>query len=263
MAEEGGHWYDPRNGTLVKAVPYSNCKVGSRLPTIRDARTLGLYPSVTTILSILDKPGLRSWWNGQLVRAVSTTPRLADDSDDEWVAACINEASVYAEWAADYGTDVHYGISRHLQGQTFDTLGADRLETVTEFLKWFKSSGLVTVATERQFISPAGFAGTADWIGTYLGKPTLVDFKTQNFEVYKNANFYDEYALQLAGYADGLGLTDHQRISVVISRTVPGLVNLKVWKENQRWTLAWRSLWETWKALKNFDPTKVSPEEQQ
>ena len=55
----GNHWYK-QDGSPCYEVPYADPKKGMRSTTIRDARKLNLVPSVTTILQVMDKPGLRS-----------------------------------------------------------------------------------------------------------------------------------------------------------------------------------------------------------
>jgi len=48
------HWYD-RDGKAVFEVPKAKGD-GMRATTIADARKLNLYPSVTTVLSVIAKP---------------------------------------------------------------------------------------------------------------------------------------------------------------------------------------------------------------
>ncbi len=50
------HWYD-RDGKAVFEVPKAKGD-GMRATTIADARKLNLYPSVTTVLSVIAKPSL-------------------------------------------------------------------------------------------------------------------------------------------------------------------------------------------------------------
>ena len=54
---ESGHWYT-KDGTPA----YTTMgKTGERNTTLRDARKLGLLPSVTTIIGQLSKTGLNTW----------------------------------------------------------------------------------------------------------------------------------------------------------------------------------------------------------
>jgi hypothetical protein len=53
---------------------------GERPTTIRDAKRLGLYPSVTSILGVLAKPGLEKWKLDQVALACLRTPKQAEES---------------------------------------------------------------------------------------------------------------------------------------------------------------------------------------
>ena len=53
MSEESGHYYT-RDGSPAYTT-------NGRGTTLRDARKLGLKPSVTTILQVVDKAALTSW----------------------------------------------------------------------------------------------------------------------------------------------------------------------------------------------------------
>ena len=68
--EPSSHWYFP-DGTPLHQVPRADGK-GSRPTSLRDARKLGLFPSVTNVLSILAKPGLEAWKQEQAILAART-----------------------------------------------------------------------------------------------------------------------------------------------------------------------------------------------
>ena len=63
-ASESNHWYT-RNGVPQYTVEAK--KGGQRNTTLRDARAMGLVPSVTTILNIIAKPGLTLWLQQQVL----------------------------------------------------------------------------------------------------------------------------------------------------------------------------------------------------
>lgn len=251
MAEEGGHWYTPE-GTLVATQPYADKKRAgeSRQTTLRDARRLGLLPSVTTVLGILDRPGLRAW---RIKWAIEIALSMPGPTPEEVLEA----TDSYVEWAAAQGTKVHLGLSEHLQGRTI-AIEPEIDEIVREFWPWYATSGLHIQRSEHPIVSPLGYAGTVDYLGTYEGDAAIVDFKTQDFEVEKQALFYDEHALQLSGYAIGAGMADRKRLSVIISRTTPGLVAFHDWSpEAARWDSAWLNLWALWQDLKNYYPRRL------
>lgn len=223
---------------------------------------MGLRPSVTTIIGILDKPGLRRWWNGKLIEAVWKTPaRFYGELPKDYEERVLKEAQAYTDWAADYGTRFHAAVSRELSGHP-ELPDDDQTDVAEAFWYWYATSGLVSFASEHSFVTDLGFAGTVDFEGTLHGEPCIVDFKTQDIETLEDAHFYEENILQLSGYALGTGLTTHLRINVVISRLVPGCIVMKVWRPTKsdpdlpaRWLHAFELLWEFWKTVKNYDPT--------
>ena len=71
FAAESGHWYKA-DGTPAYTVL---AKSGAERPTtLRDARTLNLYPSVTTIIRLAAAPGLERWKLNQFGLALLTLP---------------------------------------------------------------------------------------------------------------------------------------------------------------------------------------------
>lgn len=260
---ESGHWYRP-TGELVLQVPYADkARAGeARSTTLRDARKMGLYPSVTTIISLLDKPGLRLWQTQEAVRAALVYGKPATfelETLEQRVQHIIEASHEKVEQAADFGSEVHLGLSWYLLGvaDSFVPTTPERSAVVRQFWEWYTSSGeLELERSEHSFVSPAGFAGTVDFLGLYRGQPVIADFKTQEFERVQDARYYDEHAFQLAGYAVGTGEQHRQRLSIVLSRTVPGLIATKLWpiEEAPRWDAAFELLFALWKLVKNYDP---------
>lgn len=252
---EGGHYYDPLTGKLFGPVAMTT-RDGMRPFDLRDARKVGASPSVTTVIATIDKPGLRTWIRNRDIETALRLPTLIGVEDK--IQRVKDEADAYVKWSAEFGSQVHLGISLHLQDLAVDPgqvmHGVD--EIVRAFKLWYRTSGLVCERSEHSFISELGFAGTIDFLGTFQGDPCIADFKTQDFDDPKDANLYDEHWLQLAGYAVGTEQRHHKRLSVIISRSTPGLVKLHLWptKDYERHDAAWLSLWEFWQHLKNYYP---------
>jgi hypothetical protein len=247
---ESGHWYD-RNAELVSAVPMKTAE-GTRPPTLADARKLNLVPSVTTVLKLLDKPALVTWAVGQAIEAAWRLPLTAEADPKEHLRVTREEANRYRDWAAEIGTKIHLGI------ETGQAVEPEVDEIVQAFGQWVATSPLVIHEAERRFVSPLGYAGTVDAFGTWHGQPAIVDYKTQDFDDVKDVTFWDEHVLQLSGYAIGTREPARARVSLVISRTVPGLVGVHHWqKDVDRWDNAWLSLWQTWQHMKNYYPQEA------
>ena len=70
---ESNHWY-AKDGTPMYTVP---AKSGEpRATTLRDAKKMGLLPSVTTIMKSAASPGLEAWKLNQMMLAALTLPRV-------------------------------------------------------------------------------------------------------------------------------------------------------------------------------------------
>ena len=149
----------------------------------RDSKE-NLVPSVTTILSATgDKSGLDAWR-----RRVG--PKAA--------RAVVDEATTI-------GTAVHLAIENYLYGKewkdfTDDKLGLMSQQIAQRFIDdclndidevWGLESGLVVDGL---------YAGTADCIGMFKGKPTIIDFKTA--KKIKRKDWIEDYFLQGAAYAN-------------------------------------------------------------
>ena len=61
---EGGHWYTTTGEPAYTTIGANGSE---RNTTLRDARKLGLIPSVTTINNMLAKAGLNSWLQQQVL----------------------------------------------------------------------------------------------------------------------------------------------------------------------------------------------------
>ena len=94
--ESASHWYYP-DGTPLHEVPRADGK-GTRPTSLRDARKLGLFPSVTNVLSILAKPGLEAWKQEQAILAALTLPRTENEPLDEFARRVV----------ADVGSQVDF-----------------------------------------------------------------------------------------------------------------------------------------------------------
>ena len=269
--ESASHWYFP-DGTPLHEVPRADGK-GSRPTSLRDARKLGLFPSVTNVLSILAKPGLDAWKQEQAILAALTLPRIEGETLDDFAKRVITDMHSEVGRAADLGSAVHAAIEGYAQGRWLpeDKEVARLFEPARQ---WFDAQVTQVHSVE---IAAAhlewGYAGRVDLVATLrsTGRPTVIDFKTQKTRRDKNGYFkpilHDTWPLQLEAYRMALasrdkGLQDAAIASVVIGSTEPVPVVTQVWDDAQkpgffRAFLAARDLW-VWQ--KNYCPVKDSPD---
>lgn len=88
---------------------------GTRPTNLRDARKLGLYPSVTNVLSVLARPGLDAWKQEQAILAALTLPRRNGETVDEFARRVVADMSQQVRDAADLGSAIHRAIELYAQ----------------------------------------------------------------------------------------------------------------------------------------------------
>ena len=109
------HWYD-RTGAAVFEVPKAKGG-GTRPTTIADARKLGLYPSVTTVLGVLDKPQLTDWKLSQVSNWCHGNPPQDNEGVDSYARRATEGAFAQVTEAADLGTAIHSALEAHFKGE--------------------------------------------------------------------------------------------------------------------------------------------------
>ena len=260
------HFYS-RTGQLLAVVPNASKPGEVRDATLADARKENLGPSVTTCLQLLAKPTLADWIAEQHVKAAMTTPMESDEGYDEWLRRVKYKAGEISRTASDFGTQVHRAFESLTKGAdralALD-VGVAAYQVAHEALKTLTDAGLDIEQSELSFGCALGYGGTVDIIGRWLGRPAIMDVKTQELETPHDAKYYPEHALQLAGYAIGIDRRDLDRVSIIVSRSKPGVVDVRNWSTyqtkngngwpNERADAAWLALLETWFLMNNWRP---------
>lgn len=195
FAAESGHWYKP-DGKPAYTVIGANGK--ERATTLRDARKLGLVPSVTTILRSAARPGLERWKAEQLLMSALTLQQMPGESETSWVGRVWQDSIQQAIKAAERGTQIHAAIESQYAGVGFDPKDRPWVESIETLLE--QTFGPQQWLPEKSFASPLGYGGKVD----LHSDSVLIDFKGK--EHGGNWQVYDEHAMQLAAYALGLGL---------------------------------------------------------
>jgi hypothetical protein len=193
--QESGHWYT-KDGAPAYTV---EGKTGVRNTTLRDARKLGLLPSVTTINGMLSKAGLDTWKQQQVLLAALTLPRLPDEPEQEWLARVMQDSKATGREAAERGTAIHAIIEAYFD-QVYMPEKPAYLDAIDKALR--DAFGEQLWLSEKSFGHPLGFGGKC-----YLMSVNgfVVDFKTKEADLDK-VDVYFEHEMQLAAYREGLGM---------------------------------------------------------
>lgn len=164
-----------------------------------------VVPSVTTILSILDKPALKNWLIDQhLQQAHTLVADYVQTGSVPDVGTFINQSKHRAEQemskAPDAGTDIHKVLEDYM------LTGKKRkgFEGICENvdLEISRHCGDLSWECEKYFMNEEfGFGGCVDLVGDWV-----IDYKTkQTADKFKPGKMaYPEHSRQLAAYRAGL-----------------------------------------------------------
>jgi len=199
MAE---HWYCATTGQPRYTVIGKNGK--ERSTTLRDARDGSLYPSVTTIGSMLSKAGLDTWKQSEAIKAAFQFPRWENEDEKEWVARVLELAKAKGREAADRGDKIHGVLDSYFSLDCVPEWPT-YVHRVQECLD--KTFGKRLWLSERSFSHPEGFGGKIDLyckpdaINKLPG--VIVDFKTTE-KVPSEIKPFWEHIVQLTAYREGV-----------------------------------------------------------
>lgn len=254
LASQSGHWYQD-DGRPAYEITGANGKV--RPVTLRDARKLNLYPSVTTVMQCAAKPQLERWKVQQGILAALTLPRQNGEDDTVFAARAMEDSKQQSIQAAARGTALHEQIERHFLGRMIDAEYRPFVEPVIAWLR--EKFPRAEWQPERSFASPTGYGGKVD---LYSASPAVViDFKTKDFSDPDTVRGYDEQGIQLAAYQHGLGLQRDgdqwpERWNLFVSTRTPGLIVPWGWDADtfdRHWKM-FCCLLDYWQADKGYQP---------
>jgi hypothetical protein len=261
---ENAHWYR-RDGEALHFV--ESAKGEPRPTTLRDARKLGLLPSVTNVLGVINKPELVEWKMTQAVLAALTLPRLDGEGEDAFARRVVEDAQSRVRTAADFGSAFHAGAE-----VVAKTLEVDQAAPYAAWLNlhrdWFQANCVRVVWTERVLVNTAlGYAGTADLLMEHQQHGlTLVDYKTQGVKPGYKARAYSSWCQQLAAYRRAIGNPPSPNgygaaravgcLSVIVNSAEPSAPVEHLWTEEElRVGLeSFEAALVIWRNEKGYDP---------
>lgn len=247
----GDHWYSRAGEPAYEQITKGG---GLRATDLRDARKLGLVPSVTTVLGVVAKPQLEKWKRDQVLMAALTLPRQDGEAESDFLRRIETDSQAQARAAAEEGTRIHDAIEQYFKegypasGPYIQHVRATRAELARLF------PDVSDWVAEASFASQMGYGGKVDLHSPATG--IVVDFKGKDGDFTDGKKLAYDQHWQLAAYQVGLRLPVNVCANLFVSRTHPGKVASHVWPTEsvrEGWEVFAASL-ALWKAIKRYNP---------
>lgn len=253
-ASESCHYYFP-DGTPCYEVPYADKKrAGEKRPTtVKDAKKLGLYPSVSTVLGIVSKPGLDGWKKEQVAKAAYGVPCGPEETEEMWVEYVLRKAEEQMNLARDTGTEIHGAIEEYFhrarEGDWTVHESPYSLH-IGAAISAVRKFGVLNkpFRAEKSFTSKLGYGGKVD----LRGENWIVDFKCVD-RLDKKLDYPDR-CQQLIAYAEGDVST--RCANIFISTSSPGEYLVREWSEEEKikgWEI-FRGCLNLWCSIYSYYP---------
>ena len=231
FTSESGHWYTQEGDPMYTIVGANGVE---RNTTLRDAKALGLVPSVTTIIGMIAKPFLENWKIDQALKSAIALEKDEDESDEEFFYRCKQDSKKIGLEAAKSGTKIHAQIEKGFLGKSKNKT----YKVIQDFLdETFPKEEWIA---EDSFCAPQGYGGKIDLYS-------------------KSGIFIDFNAMQLSAYAQGCKYDEPERVSIFVDREDPKFISCHVWDKDThlKHLSMFNSILTYWKLVKNYDPTKL------
>lgn len=198
------------------------------------------FPSVTTILGVLNKPGL-NYWKEQNICLTADSNRRQENEDDKSYFKRISSIFLESQKAAKIGTMLHDYCEKQ---SAIVPIGFE--ETCKKIREYQNENFGRTVVEESFCYDDLGYAGRCDVYGLLKnGDGFIADYKSQSIKNGK-AEFYPEFKAQLIAY--GKGDLSLRYFSIVISSDP---ANPMI--ESKEYTMEeMEEAWEAFKAAKTL-----------
>jgi len=252
---KGSHWYKS-DGTPFHSILTADEKK-TRSTTLADARKIGLFPSVTSILGVFNKPQLEKWKMNQVAIAAFKTQPQKEESEEYYCKRIINTAFEQVGDAAQLGSNIHAALELGLAGEQFNPELATYVNPVIE---WVRKINIRIIEREKVLVNLVhGFAGTTDVLFNFNANGVgIIDYKTRKTKPGEEVTAYDGQAMQLAAYAATYFGEDRidevLAANIFISSNEPGrMVVVKHTDMRKHWE-AFKMATCLWRYMNSYDP---------
>ena len=251
QTESSGHWYT-EDGQSAHTIMGKNGNF--RNTTVADARKMLLYPSVTSILSILDKPQLTSWKIEQAIMASLTLPKEEGETLEEYAKRVVRDSKESTSKAAEHGTNMHEQMEHVLLGRPHSQ--DEKIQPYIEtFKKWADENVEKTYWCERALVG-AGYAGRCDAYLKLKGiGDAIIDLKNRKVNP-KYEPFYDTDCAQIFAYLSASENPKAAGVSIVLASNDSSKIMTRVWEKEELYQagIAFCAMQKVWAWVKGYTP---------
>ena len=261
------HWYT-KEGIAAHTQPTTSktAKNPSRPTTIKDAKKLKLYPSVTSILKLIHNEMLQRWKYRKVVEACFNRPLVGDEGLEEYTDFILAKAFDEADDAAQLGTRIHHCIETLIKGED-NIHPQDIINYAEDAINRMETLGINVVASEFVTVNPEyGYAGTTDIAfkandGVITG---ILDFKSKRTHEGDPVIPSFGHAAQLAAYYASYWKDKWEEsyfknavgYNIYISTTEPGRIDVVKYDGDQlaKEFEMFENACGIWRYKNNYDP---------
>lgn len=252
QSESGGHWYT-ENGESAHTVMGKNGNF--RNTTVADARKMLLYPSVTSILSILDKPQLTNWKIEQSIMASLTLPKEEGETLEDYARRVVKDSKEATSKAAEHGTRMHEQAENILMGRAV-CKDEDLQPYIETFKKWADENVEKTYWCEKALVG-AGYAGRCDAYVKLRGiGDAIIDLKNRKVNPKYDPFYETSDCPQLWAYRTASENPQAACVSIVLASNDPSKLMTRVWEDDELYQagIAFNALLRVWAWIKGYTP---------
>lgn len=254
--DSGGHYYD-REGKPTHKVEAANGS-GLRPTNVRDARKMGLVPSVTTIFKLYGaNGGLLQYLKKEYAVAayqlgidhVELSDYMGVDyfGEKALMKAVTPLAQKHANDAANAGSHIHWFLEQYQLEEEFECTDEEWNTCLNVDKLLIDVFGKCEWHLEKSFASNLGYGGAVD-LSCLEGEGIIADYKTTTWGD-RGPNIYPTHIEQLVAYAEGLGVPDARLANVFIHRETGEVLLIEhKRKKIEKARNCWRALLALWKA---------------
>ena len=252
QTDQAGHWYT-EGGDSAHVIIGKNGN--ERNTTVADARKLGLLPSVTSVLGIMDKPQLTSWKIEQAIMSSLTLPKEDNETLEEYAKRVVKDSKQSTTKAAEHGTRMHEQAENILMGRP-TCKDEDLQPYIKTFKKWADANIEKTYWCEKALVG-AGYAGRCDAYVRMKGiGDAIIDLKNRKVNPRYEPFFETSDCPQLWAYRIASENPKAACVSIVLASNDPETLITRRWDEDELYQagIAFQAMLKIWAWSKKYNP---------